>query len=97
MGQTLWPVECVPRSSASALSSIEEAWSQVPSGQRLVTQVTILAGARESATWYTELQDAIALVRTTRQSVRPDAGGVFMTVETGTGNSVRTRRLLELP
>lgn len=50
----------------------------------------------ESATWYAELQDAIALVQATRASVRADAGGVFMTVETGTGKTVRTRKHLEL-
>lgn len=50
----------------------------------------------ESATWYAELQDARALVVATRKSLHPRAGGVQMTVETGTGKTVRTRRKLEI-
>lgn len=50
----------------------------------------------ESATWYAELRDAVALVQATRASLRRDAGGVFMTVETGTGRRLRTRRYLDL-
>lgn len=50
----------------------------------------------ESATWYAELQDARALVFATRKSLHPKPGGVLMTVETGTGKTVRTKRKLEI-
>lgn len=49
----------------------------------------------ESATWYAELRDAAALVSATR-TVHSYAGGALMSVETGTGKVVRTRRHLEL-
>lgn len=49
----------------------------------------------ESETWYFDIRDARALVETTRQSLYSAAGGVYMTAETGTGKTLRTRRHLE--
>ncbi|MGO2746201.1 phosphoribosylamine--glycine ligase [Microbacterium sp.] len=69
---------------------------QYPEGNTWSPQLPYWLEPGESATWYAELQDARALMSATRQSVRSDAGGVFMTIETGTGKTLRTRRLLEL-
>ena len=49
-----------------------------------------------SETWYVELDDARALVRTTRKVIDGRAGGVHMTVELGDGRKVRTRHYLRL-
>ena len=50
----------------------------------------------ESATWYADMQDVRALVYATRQSLRGDAGGVFMTVEIGSGKTLGTSRYVEV-
>lgn len=71
--------------------------AQYPEGNAWSPRLPYWLEPGESATWYTELQDAKALIRATRQAVRADAGGMFMTIETGTGKTVRTRRVLELP
>jgi len=50
----------------------------------------------ESATWYAPLQDAHALVDTTRRTVNPRAGGAQMKIQLGSGREVTTARHLEL-
>ncbi|WP_200331224.1 hypothetical protein [Leucobacter sp. L43] len=71
--------------------------AQYPESNAWSPQLPYWLEPGESATWHAELQDAKALIHATRQTVRADAGGVFLTIETGTGKTVRTRRLLELP
>ena len=69
---------------------------QYPAGNTWSPDLPYWLEPGESATWYADMQDARALVYATRQSVQPNAGGVFMTIETGIGQTVRTKRALEL-
>lgn len=69
---------------------------QYPNSNEWSPELPFWLDPGESATWYADMQDARALVGATRASVQPDAGGVFMTIETGTGKSIRTRQHLAL-
>lgn len=50
----------------------------------------------ESVTWYADLQDGLALVKATRNTVDPKADGIYMYAELGTGKKVRTRRSIKI-
>lgn len=69
--------------------------AQYPEGNAWSPELPHWLEPGESATWYAELQDAKALVYATRQSLSANAGGVFMTIEIGTGKTLRTRRHVE--
>lgn len=68
---------------------------QYPAGNSWSPALPYWLEPGESATWYGDMQDAQALIDATGRSIPADVGGVFMTVETGTGKTVRTRRHLE--
>lgn len=50
----------------------------------------------ESLTWYSELQDAVRLVRATNEAKRTPDGSVRMYVELGTGKTLFTRHAARL-
>lgn len=68
---------------------------QYPAGNKWSPELPHWLEPGESATWYVDMQDARALVYATRQTGQTGAGGVFMTVETGTGKTIATPRQIE--
>lgn len=68
--------------------------AQYPEGNAWSPELPHWLDPGESATRYADMQDARALVYASNQ-LRTNAGGVFMTVEIGTGKTLRTRRRLE--
>ena len=68
----------------------------IPISERIGPELPYKLEPGSNASWYMDVKYATTLARTSRDVMKEDVSGVYMTAQLGTGRAIKTRRTLRV-